>query len=55
MSTPRQLKQPSTYAGLGVAMSAIPALMASGYTDPMAWATIMAALVAIFKNETTGQ
>lgn len=54
MTTPRQLKQPSTYAGLGIAISAIPNLMTSNYQDPMAWATIMAALVAIFKNETSG-
>lgn len=53
MNTPRQLKQPSTYAGLGLAFSAIPALMTSNYTDPTAWAQIAMALVAIFKNENT--
>lgn len=51
MKTPAQLKQPSTYAGLGVIFSAIPALLATGGTDMTAWAAIIGGIIAIFKNE----
>lgn len=55
MNAPQQLKQPSTYAGLGLLFSAIPALMATGFADPTAWAQVAMALVAIFKNEAQAQ
>ncbi len=55
MKVPAQAKQPSTYAGLGIIFTAIPALMASGFTDPAAWVQAIMGLIAIVKNEAPAQ
>lgn len=51
MKLPSQLKQPSTYAGLGIVFGAIAQLIQADGNDPTSWAAIGMALVAIFKNE----
>lgn len=46
-----RLKQPSTWAGLGLIMHAVAALITSKGTDPQAWAGIAAGVVAVVLNE----
>jgi hypothetical protein len=49
-----RLKEPSTWAGLGAVVSAIGPLVAD-YQNPMAWAGVLAGLVAIFRREGTAK
>lgn len=51
MNIPSQVKQPSTYAGLGIIFSAIPQLLETQGQDGTAWAQVVMGLIAIFKNE----
>lgn len=55
MQVPVQLKDPSTYAGLGVVFASIPRLLATGGADPTAWAAIIGGLVAIFTRSRSDQ
>jgi hypothetical protein len=50
-NVPEQLKEPSTYAGLGIIFGAIASLIATHGADMTSWATLAAGLVAIFKRE----
>jgi hypothetical protein len=48
-------KTPSTYAAIGVIISAIPQLIATGFMDPTAWAAIAASVIAIFTKSRSDQ
>jgi hypothetical protein len=45
-----RLKEPSTYAGLGLILQAVAQLIASKGTDPTAWGVLIPALVAVFRK-----
>lgn len=49
-----RLKQPSTWAGLGLIFQALAGLIASKGTDPQAWATVAAGVGAVIINEKGG-
>jgi hypothetical protein len=55
MKTPVQLKNPATYAGLGVLFGAIAQLVASNGTDTTGWASLAASLIAIFSKARSDQ
>lgn len=55
MKTPVQLKNPATYAGLGVLFGAIAQLVASHGTDTTGWASLAASLIAIFSKARSDQ
>ena len=46
-----RLKQPSTWAGLGLILQAIGALIASKGTDAQAWAALAGGVGAVVLNE----
>ncbi len=46
-----RIKEPSTWAGLGVVMTAIGQLIASGGVDPTAWVAVLGGIFAIWKRE----
>lgn len=48
---PGIVKEPSTWAGIGLVAQSIGLLIASNGADGTAWAGLMAGLVAIFRSE----
>ena len=49
-----RLKEPSTYAGLGLLLHGIAGLIASKGTDGQAWGTVAAGIGAVFLPENNG-
>ena len=45
------IKEPSTWAGIGLVAQSVGLLIASKGTDTTAWAGLAAGLVAIFRHE----